>query len=410
VSIELSHVHDTISKHFPSLWTAVEAGLSTCATLLLADNANPVALIYVGPPSAGKTTVASMFDGAEVDGQPICYRSDKFTHAAFVSQSAKVNEAALKKIDLLPKIRHKVLLTPELGTIFRGKQDDLIERFSVITRVLDGQGFVTDSGTHGQRGYKGDYLFAWIGCTTPFDPIVWRVMAQLGSRLFFLIMDAAAEPTVEELVAGLKQSVPYKESLSECTVALHHFVDALFRDRGGVRAVRWDTEKNPEAVVKKIAQCAALLALLRTPHDPNVTVQPESPRRANAVLYNLARGHALISGRTHLEEDDLALVARVTLASIPEKRRAALLVLLRHDEEVVTVAQVQAGTGVSQHTAESIVKEFEWLGIVTFDRPGQGKKATIKLRPEWAWIKDKAFADLLLKSNLAEIRGCVSVT
>ncbi len=109
-----------------------------------------MALIYVGPPSAGKTTVATMFDGAKVGGKEICYRSDKFTHAAFVSQSAQANEAILKKVDLLPKIKNKVLLTPELGTIFRGKQDDLVERFSVITRVLDGQGFMTDSGTHGQ--------------------------------------------------------------------------------------------------------------------------------------------------------------------------------------------------------------------------------------------------------------------
>ncbi len=39
----------------------------------------------------------------------------------------------------------------------------------LLGAILDGQGLKTDSGTHGQRGYEGDYLFAWFGCTTPFD-------------------------------------------------------------------------------------------------------------------------------------------------------------------------------------------------------------------------------------------------
>jgi hypothetical protein len=57
--VNLDSVRGQVCQHFPHLWPAVEAGLSTCATLLLSDNVNPVALIYVGPPSAGKTTVAA---------------------------------------------------------------------------------------------------------------------------------------------------------------------------------------------------------------------------------------------------------------------------------------------------------------------------------------------------------------
>jgi hypothetical protein len=225
-AMSVDTVRGVISGYFPHLWPAVEAGLSTCATLLLADNVNPVALIYVGAPSAGKTTVITMFEGATANGQELCYRSDKFTTASFVSQAAKVAEQDLSKVDLLPRIRHKVLLTPELSTIFRGKQDELAERFSTLTRILDGQGYTTDSGTHGQRGYTGDYLFAWLGATTPFDPIVWKVMAQLGSRMFFLVMDAAAEPTVQDLVSANLQPVVYEEGISQCRAVIHPFLDA----------------------------------------------------------------------------------------------------------------------------------------------------------------------------------------
>jgi hypothetical protein len=171
-------------------------------------------VIYVGGPSSSKTTVANMFVG-----HALTYPSDNFSPAAFVSHAANVARAELANVDLLPRIRYKVLITPELAPIFRGKEDELAKRFAIITRVLDGQGLQTDSGTHGRRGYRGDYLFAWLGCTTPFDAKVWPVMAQLGSRLFFLVMDSR-EVTVEDLVAS-DDELSYTERLRQCRDTVH---------------------------------------------------------------------------------------------------------------------------------------------------------------------------------------------
>ena len=406
-SSNLQSVRAVIEAHFPALWPAVEAGLSTCATLLLADSANPVALIYVGPPSAGKTTVVSMFEGTTVNGQNLCYRSDKFTTAAFVSQSAKVAGQDLSKVDLLPRIKHKVLLTPELSTIFRGKQDELAERFSTITRILDGQGYITDSGTHGQRGYTGDFLFAWLGATTPFEPIVWKVMAQLGSRMFFLVMDAAAEPTVEDLVEANSQPVVYQDSVSRCQATIRQFLDTLFAGHGGIRGVHWKPEQNTPEVLTIIAQCASLLAILRSPYEKDKTSEPESPHRANAVLYNLARGHALICGRTQLAPEDLPTVAQVTLSSIPFKRRAVLQLMAKQGGTPVTVTQVEQATKVSRHTAEGLMREMDALGLMEFQHEGAGKPALLTISYEWAWCMAESFRTLLLGSDLATCGGGV---
>ena len=74
-----------------------------CATLFLEDNANPVALIYLGEASSSKTTVADMFTGHR-----LTYQSDSFTPAAFVSQAANVAKEKLASVDLLPRLQHKV--------------------------------------------------------------------------------------------------------------------------------------------------------------------------------------------------------------------------------------------------------------------------------------------------------------
>src|SRR5208283_5375227 len=78
------------------------------------------------------------------------------------------------------------LVTPELAPLFRGKRDDLTERFAVLTRVLYGDGYQTDSGAQGRRGYAdGKYVFRWLGAPTPLDSAAVEVMGQLGPRLLF---------------------------------------------------------------------------------------------------------------------------------------------------------------------------------------------------------------------------------
>ncbi len=399
----LSVVRQTVCKHFPSFWPAVEACLSTCATLLLKDNANPVTMIVMGPASAGKTTVTNMFAGAQFNGEPLCYHSDSFTAAAFVSHSAQATKAQLTTIDLLPKIKDKVLVTPELAPIFRGDQDELVKRFSVLTRVLDGQGLKTDSGVHGDRGYEGEYVFAWIGATTPIKGQVWKVMAQLGSRLFFLLLETGSlslpNDTLEDLVRSLHGEVPYSVKLQECKGVVGDYLTQLFARHGGPRQVEWNSSQNPIHVLEGIAQCAMLLAQMRTPYEPDSKPSHESPQRANSILYNLARGHALIHGRTVLAETDLPMVAQVALSSMLSHRRALWLAMGQNQGQPLTVKQVSNALEVSPNTAQERMQEMAWLGPMVLDSPGPGKASTLRIHPAWKWFVTGEGAQLILGST-----------
>ncbi len=72
--------------------------------------------------------------------------------------------------------REKGLITPDLTTLFGTKAVDLAD-FSILTRILDGQGLTIDSGVYGSRGYDGDYMFTWIGAMTPIPHKVWAYSA-----------------------------------------------------------------------------------------------------------------------------------------------------------------------------------------------------------------------------------------
>ena len=87
---------------------------------------------------------------------------------------------------MLPRIKGKVLITPDLTTLFGAKAEELAETFSILTRVLDGQGLKIDSGVYGSRGYEGDYMFTWIGATTPIPHKVWDLFGNLGARMYFM--------------------------------------------------------------------------------------------------------------------------------------------------------------------------------------------------------------------------------
>ncbi len=397
---DITPVRQTIEEHFPGLWPAVDVTLSTSATLILEDNANPGTVILNAGPSKIKTTVAGM-----LADHPLCYVSDNFTPASFVSHAANVARNQLAQVDLLPRIRHKVLVTPELAPIFRGKEDELAQRFSIITRVLDGHGLMTDSGTHGRRGYRGDYLFAWIGCTTPFDAKVWRVMAQLGSRLFFFDMDSAEEVSAEDLVNS-NEETPYLTKLERCRAVVHPFLSDLFEHYGGIRGTQWNQKADPREVRHWIAWLARLLAKMRSepvwesdPYrgDPQYApAKTEMPWRAYAVLYNLARGHALVHGRTQLCWEDLPLVVQVTVSTMPTECRLVFKALVENRGQPLTVAQTQAALKIKHlATARKVMEGLDRLGVAEYIQSGPGIPAVLRFRPDWAWCAEPDFRQFL---------------
>jgi len=109
---------ETIKKHFPDYVLGAEIGLSVISQLYIEDIKNPFALVYLDVPSSGKTIILNFFSELEE-----VYTTDDFSPKSFVSHAANKSKEQLLEIDLLPRLKNKVLLVRDLAPIF-GKRDD----------------------------------------------------------------------------------------------------------------------------------------------------------------------------------------------------------------------------------------------------------------------------------------------
>ena len=51
------------------------------------------------------------------------FYTDNFTRASFVSHNTGMKEEQLKKIDMLPMIKNKLVLAPEMAPLFAKKDE-----------------------------------------------------------------------------------------------------------------------------------------------------------------------------------------------------------------------------------------------------------------------------------------------
>jgi hypothetical protein len=399
---EYVKVRKTVIENFDErMWFLTDACQSVINTLLLEDIANPCGLNLIDSPSSGKTTVLSFFD---VDG--ITYRSDSFTPASFVSHCANVPDKKLEEIDLLPRIRYKCIIITELAPTFQKRKEDLVENIATLTKVFDGEGLQKDSGTRGRRGYKGDYLFAWLGASTPFHYTVWYLMGKLGSRLLFLTVanEQSEEDMIEQVVSGLIDEKSYKEKTQKCKEAISDFLRFLWKKTGGVRHVKWDRPNDDNELIKIIVRLANLVAKSRstvtvwriTESDYNYN-QPtrEFPPRLSAILYNVARGHAISQGRSRINEEDIRLIIEIGLSSMPDDRRQVLDLLLRKKPgEALETHEIEDNLGVCSPTARAIMKIFDVLGVADHSESMNGVSDFIVLKKEFQWFQSEEFRKL----------------
>jgi hypothetical protein len=390
----------TIKENFPDLLFASEIGLSIMAQILIKDVTNPFALVLVDVPSAGKTIAVNFF--ADID--ELSYCTDKFTPASFVSNAANVAKDKLKYVDLLPRLQYKLFIIRDLATLFSKRDDELNECLGLLTRVLDGEGLNTDSGIHGQRKYNGEYLFMILAASTPIPGKVWKLMSNLGSRLFFLSLNSKDKN--ESQLANQLKNKDYKRKERECRNTTSNFLKTLWSKYPD--GVVWSKEGDGDEEIVIISRCAMLLAKLRGAinvwkdefgdYGCNHTVPTiEKPDRINQLFYNLCRGHALVCGRTQISKEDLKFIIELTIDSAPSIRAKMFRKLIEHSG-AMTTSEVEKEIGCSKPTALAEMEKLKILNICNISKVDDhelgGQENKITLIDDFKWFLSEEFNEI----------------
>ena len=143
----LNTIGKLVRKHYgEDIWQAIKIATSVIACLSLKGRDNCVVLVYEGASGRGKSITIRLVMPSMPSTEQFLLRVDDITPASFVSHAANRKKTQLEAIDLLPRIKDKVMLTKELAPLFRDDEKEQRQNFASLTSVLDGNGYMTSSG------------------------------------------------------------------------------------------------------------------------------------------------------------------------------------------------------------------------------------------------------------------------
>lgn len=367
---KLTQSLNAFESSFKGLRQTARLVLTVAATTRLVRK-QPLAVILVGGPSSGKTSVLMPLTrgkkGTTIREQVL--RVDDFSGASLVSHAANRTEEQLKKQDLLPKMKDKCVIVKEMAPLFTGQEEELLRKFGVFASVLDGDGYVSSSGSHGKRGYTEPNLFSMLGAVTPnvLSAKVLTCLDAVGPR--FCFWEVPTREVDPMKWTGPDETRAIKEQIS--ADALTNYTDEFF-DRFPPGSVPRDQFNMSEASRHKLSQIAVLMSALRSrglvdrDDQGNILgyqVSPESPDRAFRYLEQIVLASALIDERWDIMDCDLELAVGIAIGSATPSRRKVIRSLMRAPGKM-TIADFSETMKVTTDTASKYCDYVNQLGLI----------------------------------------------
>ncbi len=404
-----------VDAKIPEIWSGLEFALSSLKILNIHGCTLPFIGIILARPSSYKTVVLNLF-------KPWynTFYTDSFSPKAWITHTTAVDsEDELMKIDMLPKVKNKHFLTPELAPIFTVDEKDLGLILGTITRIADGHGFGSDSGVHGHREY-GDTMFVWTGAAVDIPHNVYKILSGLGFKIYFYRLPYK-EKTEDELLEWSINGGEFNKKKSDIGSALYDYLGwseigptLIYDQQSDLYKMQWDDERDDRDARRWIVRLAMVLTHLRciaqTWRDKSDSTgstwgfhvtQPEAPERAMEVLRNLARGHALSYGRNFITMEDIPIIVK-TVLSTAHLDKVGLLFFLISNKGKATTEEIRKFLNVTRPTALRNMTELEVTKLVDVEEVNVTGSPTnppyttksIKLKKKFNWMLDEEFQRL----------------
>lgn len=378
-----------------SAHTMMDLALATVASVKLSidEDGALVWLLFVGPPSSGKTEVLLALRQSlrtEFLDKPT---PEMFSSGAYDAQTGQ------KAKPYLPKLDGRALVMKDLTTLFSMKQEKVKTILGDMQSIYDGE-FTKGTGmAFGAEEVATTHVsrFSYLGGVTP-EAVAkhHRYMSQIGTR-FLIYRVPSLTPTEISKGFTLADDPQQKGLRVKLRALVREHIEEVLSALAPVTVSDADT-----AWLRAFSQ---LVAAGRTPvvwtpvgvglpqYEPVVS-QPEAPYRAYKQLRTLLRASAWLRGDDP-SGADRALVRQVALSSILGDR-AQVLEVMTAQGSGVTVQQCAVAINRSETATRTRLEEMVKVGLLV-EQSGAVKGNVGQ--PPVLYAPTPAFAPIILEGN-----------
>jgi len=346
------------------------------------EKKDPVWLMIVGNPSSNKTTLVELLSPLKDD----VFKLDTMTSNPF---SSGQRESENPK-DLLPLLDGKCFIIKEYGTLF-GRSDEMVKQLiSDLVAIYDGN-YDKHSPTRGTIRYK--VYFSHIGAVTPMSlSSRERYMSAVGARLLFLRIEPLGEDEKKDSMDKIwgDETNCNKEKVSKivCDYCVQLKEEIL---NGNIISFS-------SGIKGKLNNLAELMARARgivmseqnffkteegdTHNYSEVTdIQIEEPFRALKQLKKFAKCLAVVNQKKEVGDEEIAIVKRIVLSSMPVRRADALKVF--SEGQIFTAKTASERLGKNYKTVKRNFDELVALKVLKSEKGDNDKARIYTLRDEF---------------------------
>jgi len=326
---------------------------------LWTPDADPLWGWLIGPPGSFKTELTRTLE--------------EYRHVKYLSS---VSPAALcsgydpdkshEDVSLLKHLDRKILVIKDFTVMLSAKESDIQKIFGDLRDAFDGS-FAKWFGTVGWRRYKAK--FGVIAAVTPEIDNFTIQHIVLGERFLSLRVCRRGlrdRRTRLALLRHVREAIPAKARWRQALkTTWHNNLDAILEGLPGTV----DLPEDYGVRIELLSDLVATLRALPSLHRPCDTgIEPELGSRLVNQFINLALARCAADGRTVVTADDLHLVLRVAVDTLPPlARRVFQALLLRHGDGHITTRQVAKDARLTVASVRPVLLQYSQVGLVSRD-------------------------------------------
>lgn len=318
---------------------------------------DPIWMFFVAPPGGSKTATLIAFNRC----------SKVFITSSLTARSLISGMNFRNGIDpsLIPKLNGKVLIIKDFTCILEQRDNEKDEIFSILRDAYDGScGKVFGNGII--RRYES--RFSILAAVTPAIYSEGSKSASLGERfLKFTISDNLRHVSEDDIIARAISNVDTETTMrSEMEDVVQSFVRHPTKSRPSI----------PPDILATIISLAKLGARARAsiqrdrfrPDMVEGRPSAEIGSRLGKQLAKLAMSLALVERRTTVNYDDLRLIQKVVLDTVPQRVEDVLRYMWKacpDPDDSVSTRSIAHATRYPHATVSRLLANFNLLEIIS---------------------------------------------